>query len=302
MIKKLDFYCMNLLFFEFLDCIFISMKPIIEYTDYRKYMRDFYEERKRTSAFSWKEFSTIAGFSSCSYMKVVCDGKSNLSRVGVERTAQSMGLVGYEVDYFRAMVSFCQAGSDEKKKAAFEEMRSIAKVHKVRVLEENVFDYYESWTNPVLRELAPLMPGATPGEMAKMCYPPATAADVQETLRFLTNAGLLLKSEKGTYTQAQSYVSGSTEATRLAIRTAHREMASFAAKALDLPVTERNFSGVTLGVSEGSYAQIVRELDECRRRIIAIATADKSINQVYRVNLQMFPLTRKIEEKPHEKV
>ena len=106
----------------------------------------------------------------------------------------------------------------------------------------------------------------------------------------------------GTYTQAQSYVSGSTEATRLAIRTAHREMASFAAKALDLPVTERNFSGVTLGVSEGSYAQIVRELDECRRRIIAIATADKSINQVYRVNLQMFPLTRKIEENTHEKV
>ena len=56
------------------------MKPIVEYDDFRKYMRDFYEDRKRCSAFSWREFSKKAGFSSPSYMKVVCDGKSKLSR------------------------------------------------------------------------------------------------------------------------------------------------------------------------------------------------------------------------------
>ena len=31
------------------------MKPIIEYNDYRSYMRDFYEERKRVSYFTWRE-------------------------------------------------------------------------------------------------------------------------------------------------------------------------------------------------------------------------------------------------------
>lgn len=276
------------------------MKPIVEYTDYRKYMLDFYEERKRRSAFSWKEFSNLAGFSSCSYMKVVCDGKSKLSRVGVERTAQAMGLVGFEQDYFRAMVQFNQAEVDEKKKAAFELMCSIAKFHKVRILEEDVFDYYDSWRNPTLRELAPMMPGATPGEMAKMCYPYVSAADVQKTLQFLTKAGLLHRAEDGSYSQAETFVSGSTEATRLAIRGAHREMAGLAAKALDLPVTERNFSGVTVGVSEDSYQRIVKELDECRRKIIAIATEDKDINQVYRVNLQFFPLTHKTGEVSHD--
>ena len=243
----------------------------------------------------------MAGFSSCSYMKVVCDGKSKLSRVGVERTAQAMGLAGFELEYFRTMVEFCQAKSDEKKKAAFEKMRSIAKVHKVRVLEENVFDYYESWKNPVLRELAPLMPGATPGDMAKMCYPQVSAADVQETLRFLSNAGLLVRQADGSYVQAESSVAGSTEATRLAIRAAHREMAGLAANALDLPVSKRNFTGVTMGVSEDSYARIVKELEECRQKIISIASADSHINQVYRLNLQLFPLTHEVEEAHHEK-
>ena len=85
------------------------MKPIIEYSDFRQYMRDYYEERKRRSAFSWREFSKITGFSSCSYMKVVCDGKSKLSKIGVERVGAAMGLAGFEMEYFRAMVQYGQA-------------------------------------------------------------------------------------------------------------------------------------------------------------------------------------------------
>ena len=263
-------------------------------------MLDFYEDKKAHSVFSWREFSNLAGFSSCSYMKVVCDGKSNLSKVGVERVAQVMGLAGFEVDYFRAMVAFDQSKSDEKKNAAFEQMRSIAKRHKVRVLEEKFFDYYESWRNPTLRELAPLMPGATPGELAKKCYPQISAVEVQESLKFLTDAGLLLKLKDGTYAQAETSIAGSSEATRLAIRSAHREMSKLAADSLELPVDERNITGVTMGISDETYGKIVRELDEFRHKIIALAAADGGINQVYRLNLQFFPLTRKVKEVSHE--
>ena len=156
------------------------MKPIIEYSDFRQYMRDYYEERKRRSAFSWREFSKITGFSSCSYMKVVCDGKSKLSKIGVERVGAAMGLAGFEMEYFRAMVQYGQAESAEAKKDAFRKMLAVAKVHKVRVLEGDLFAYYDSWRNPVVRELAPLMPGATPGDMAKMCYNETSAQEVRD--------------------------------------------------------------------------------------------------------------------------
>ncbi|MCF0168791.1 MAG: TIGR02147 family protein, partial [Bacteroidales bacterium] len=154
--------------FDFKDTAYIHLpditeQAIVDYIDFRSYMQDYYDERKRTSVFSWREFSGAAGFISPSYIKVVCDGKSKLSRIGVERVGQAMGLVGFEMEYFRAMVVYGQEENDEKKKAAFEEMLRIAKVHKVRVLEGDVFNYFESWLNPVMRELAPLMPGATPG-------------------------------------------------------------------------------------------------------------------------------------------
>ena len=275
------------------------MKPIIEYTDFRKFMRDFYEERKRCSAFSWREFSKIAGFSSPSYMKVVCDGNSKLSRIGVERTGAAMGLAGFEMDYFRAMVKFGQAEVESKKVAAYEEMLSIAKVYKVRVLEGDLFEFYDTWRNPVLRELAPLMPGATPGELAKMCYPEVSAQEVQESLTFLTKAGLLKKTE-GKLVQTETSVKGSNDATRLAMRGMHRMMSQLATPALELPVEERNFSGVTMGLSRESYSKIENLLDEFRRKIIAVAAEEKNVEQVYRLNLQLFPLTKNVKERKNE--
>lgn len=278
------------------------MKPIIEYSDFRQYMLDFYEERKRRSVFSWREFSKIAGFSSSSYMKVVCDGKSKLSRVGVERTGAAMGLVGFEMEYFRAMVEYGQAATEAKKKAAYEKMLGIARVHKVRVMEGDLFEFYDSWQNPVVRELAPLMPGATPGEMAKMCYPEVSAAEVQKSLNFLMKAGLLKKAGDNAFELAETSIRGTPDATRLALRGMHREMSKFATPAIDLPVEERHFSGVTMGLSRESFNKIENVLDECRRKIVAIAAEDKDIDQVYRLNLQLFPLTRKAKEHEDEEV
>ena len=278
------------------------MKPIIEYSDFRQYMLEYYEERKRRSVFSWREFSKIAGFSSSSYMKVVCDGKSKLSRVGVERTGAAMGLVGFEMEYFRAMVEYGQAATEAKKKAAYEKMLGIARVHKVRVMEGDLFEFYDSWQNPVVRELAPLMPGATPGEMAKMCYPEVSASEVQRSLNFLMKAGLLKKAGDNAFELAETSIRGTPDATRLALRGMHREMSKLATPAIDLPVEERHFSGVTMGLSRESFNKIENVLDECRRKIVAIAAEDKDIDQVYRLNLQLFPLTRKAKEREDEEV
>ena len=164
------------------------------------------------------------------------------------------------------------------------------------VLSGDLFEYYDSWRNPVLRELAPLMPGATPGEIAKKIYVETSAQEVRESLDFLTKTGLLKKKDDGTLVQSESSVKGATDATRLALRGMHRQMSELATPALDLPKEERNFSGVTMGVSRESYARIVDVLNECRKKIIAIAGEENNVEQVYRVNLQLFPLTRNLRE------
>ncbi len=268
------------------------MKDIVEYTDYRKYIQDYYDERKRSSAFSWQEFARKAGFSSAVFLKYVCEGKKNLSVGSAGSVANAMGLAGFEQTYFVLMVSYAHAKGDAAKRAAFEERCALAQAHKVRVLGNDEFDYYKSWKNSVIRELAPHMPGAKPLEMARACKQKISAAEVSDTLDFLVKAKLLKKDKSGNYVQTdKAIMMGNVDAVPVAARDLQRQMGEFAIQSLDLPLSERMMSGLTLGLTERAYERIRKELEDCSRRVIAIATEEDETDRVYRLNLQLFPMS-----------
>lgn len=237
----------------------------------------------------------MAGFSSSVHLKYVSEGRFNLGEDAVERVAKAMGLSGNRLEYFRAMVEFDHAVTDNIKKEIFDRMLSIAKQSNAKVIEGDAFRYFDSWKNPVLRELAPAMPGAKPLALAKACRPKITAAEVSESLNFLVKANLLLKDANGNYVQTDKFVTtGPMEAAPVAIRGLHRQMGEIALGTIEgVPQNERHFSGVTLGITRNAYDKIVAELDACRRKIIEIATAEDETDEVYRLNLQFFPMTNK---------
>ncbi|WP_294961528.1 TIGR02147 family protein [uncultured Fibrobacter sp.] len=278
------------------------MKEIIEYTDYRKYIQDYYDERKRCSAFTWRDFARAAGFSSAVYLKYVCEGKKNLSLGAAGSVANAMGLAGFENTYFVLMVSYAHAKGDAAKRAAFEERCALAHAHRVRVLGNEEFDYFKSWKNPVLREMAPHMPGAKPFEMAHACKQKISATEVSETLDFLVKANLLRKDKNGNYHQTEKSVSmGPVDAVPVAARDMQRQMGEFAVKALDLPLSERDMSGLTLGLTRHAYEKIRKEIAEFRRRVVSIATEEDKTEQVYRLNLQLFPMSERLDKEFEKK-
>lgn len=276
------------------------MKSVLEYNDYHLYMQDYYDERKRLGAFSWREFCKVAGFSSPNFLKLVCLGESRLGKAKVENVANAMGLVGFEKDYFRALVAFCNAKKDSVKKAALMEMQKIAMEHRMRVVDGDAFQYYESWKYPVLRELVPMMPGATPRDIADECKEHVSAEEVRDILSFLVKAGFLKKDGEKVYSQTEQNVIGSKESLPIAIRAMHKEMANMAARAVDrYSPNERYFTGVTLGVNEEASKRIVDEIDSCCKKVLSIANEYKDSDQVCRINFQFFPFTDKIKEARH---
>ena len=271
------------------------MRGVFEYTAYRRYIADYYADRKAKSAFTWQEFAKLAGFTSPVYLKYVSEGRFNLSDEAAVRVAQAMKLAGFEQEYFREMVKFDHAKTDAGKKAAFGNMLAIADAHKAKVLEGDAFRFFSDWKNPVIRELAPAMPGAKPLALAHACRPKVSAAEVSEVLNFLVKADLLQKDETGNYKQTQkSVTTGPMGVTPVAVRGLHRQMGEIALDAIEgVPQDERNFSGLTLGVTRGAYDKIVNEIAEFRKRIVAIATQEDETDEVYRMNIQFFPMTNK---------
>ena len=276
------------------------MKPITEYKDYRAYMQDYYDYRKSHGAFSWREFCKLAGFTSPNFLKLVCTGQSSLSKIKIAPVAKAMGLTGYECEYFKQLVLFGNAETDTAKKAALLEMDRIAREHKVRVVDSDAFQYYESWKYPVIRELAPMMPGAQPRKIADECKEYVSAEEVRDILAFLVKAGFLKKDGEKIYSQTEKAVIGSAEAQPIAIRAMHKEMGNMAVRAVDrYNASERYFTGMTIGVNEANYARIVAEIDACAKKIAAIANESDNQDQVYGLNFQLFPFTNKIEGVNH---
>lgn len=75
----------------------------------------------------------------------------------------------------------------------------------------------------------------------------------------------------------------------------HRQTANYAEKAIDkYAVNERHFLGITMGVNEETYSKIAAEIENCCRKIASITADTRQLNQVYRLNLQLFPFTKKI--------
>lgn len=73
-------------------------------------------------------------------------------------------------------------------------------------------------------------------------------------------------------------------------------MGELGVKALSLPLAERDMSGITMGLTRRSYERIKKELAACRR-IVAIASEDDETEQVYRLNLQLFPVSERLNDK-----
>ena len=148
----------------------------------------------------------------------------------------------------------------------------------------------------MVREWAVAMPGAKPHEIAKACRLPISAADVSNSLRFLLNAGFLTVDAKGHYQQTnRSLTTGRLKVVSVAVHSLLRQMGEFALEALDtLPISERHFSGITMGVTAETYAKVVEELAQCRKRIVSLVADEPHPDKVCRLNFQFFPLTENL--------
>lgn len=262
--------------------------------DYREYIRDYYTERK-TFGFSWNAFASSAGFSSPVFLQYVCEAKKNLSEKTASQVASAMGLVGYEVDFFELLVAYGNAKDDKSKKAVLERISVFAETHRVRVTGADEYEFFKSWKNSVVREIAPALPGATHKQLSIASRRRIPTVEIAKILDFLLQSGYLEVDENGCYHQVNRSLkmSGEQNTIRKSVaRDLQRQMTELALDALEKePAENRNMTGVTLGITRDKYAQIVQELAECRRRIVAIAASDDATEEVYRLNMQLFPLT-----------
>lgn len=280
------------------------MPNIFNYQDYRQFLGDYYEEKKAMHpSFSYQSFSQKAGFASKSFVFNVIKGEKALSRNSVVKLSIAMNLSKTESAYFENLVYFNQSSDFAERNFYFEKLNAIRPVtveaSQARNLRKDQYEFYSQWYHAVIRSLIDLYPSINdPHVLARMVYPPLSPKQVQKSIELLLRLELIEKMNDGTYRISSKILSTGEELHTLAVQKFHLLSLENAAKALQsLPKNERNFSGLTLGISAEAYEKICSEINLFQKRILAIAENDNNSDRVYQLNLQLFPVSARAKIK-----
>jgi uncharacterized protein (TIGR02147 family) len=276
---------------------------IFDYTDFRQYLRDFYAYQKKSlKCFSYKYFSTKAGFKNKGFVYNIFNGTKRLSKTNVFRLCRAMNLNRHECEYFENMVAYNQATSPDERAHFFRQMHSAIvpgrKRTKIQHVRSDQFEYYSQWYHSVIRSLVDLHNGGDDYKwLAKHVRPQISAWDARRSLELLKRLGLVVKTPGVAYKIRDQSISTGDDVRSTALFAFYLQHLKLAADALQkVPRDKRNFSGMTLGISKATYGRICEELRALTEKIMAMAEEDKNADSVYQLNFQLYPVSSTISK------
>jgi uncharacterized protein (TIGR02147 family) len=270
------------------------MEPIFKYIDYRRFLADYYNEKKKTTRhFSYRYFAQKAGFKSPNFLKQVIEGDRNLTRRMVERFLTALKLSKKESVFFRNLVLFNQAKTASEKQEHYSVLVSMMDYISEHKLRGDQYDYFNKWYTSVIRELVCLYNFRDDYRLlANLVKPKIKLTEAREALQLLLRLKLIKKQADGTYKQVDSAITSGTDMISLARRDFNRTMINLAAESLDqFAVDERNVSCITMGISKPCYEVLLAELAAFKERVVSIVNKDAKSSRVYQFNFQLFPLS-----------
>jgi uncharacterized protein (TIGR02147 family) len=274
-----------------------SISPeVFRYEDYRKFLADHYAYAKEHDyGFSFRVFSKRAGISSSNFLRLVIDGKRNLSASMAPQFAAACGLKQAAADFFCELVAYNQAKTARERTRHYEQLRRFRPFREVHQLDAEQAEYHSQWYLPAIRELS-LRPDFSddPKWIATQLEPAISTRQAKQALATLVNLGLLECDAAGKLRQASALVSTGPGPLSHHVVNFHHAMLQRAGVALDrTPRDEREISSVTVCVSHDKLLELKQRVREFRRSLLEIAELDDDPERVVQINFQLFPLSKR---------
>jgi uncharacterized protein (TIGR02147 family) len=273
-----------------------QVKTIFEYDNYRAFLKETYlYSKSQNKNFSFRYFARIAGFKSSGFLKLVMDGKSDLSRLSIDKVAKALKLNKEETEFFKNLVLLNQATSlSERERYGRELLRSrtFRKIHPMDVSQSRFFSH---WYYAVIRGMIGL-PGfkEDPEWIARRVLPPISPDEAKQALEELEKLGLIER-DKTSRNLVQSHANLATprEVVSAVVIKYHRDMIKRASDSLELVNREnREISAATLGITAETAKKIKEMIQKFREEVVSVAAQDSGGEEIYQANFHLFPLTR----------
>ncbi len=277
------------------------MPRIFEYLSYRNFLNDYYEEQKSCSSwFSYRYFAQKAGIRSPALFREVAAGKRNLTDSMIEKFSRGLCFEENEARYFRYLVLFNQSKISVQKQEYYAILRSMADHIKESSIDENVFEYFSKWYNPVVRELICLGNFKDNYDLiGETVVPAITERQARASVNLLNKLGFVAKTPDGRYRQTEPALTATATIGVQVIRKLNEELLDLAKESIYQHSPDiRHVSGVTLSCCEDLYDVLSIEIEAFKQRVITIVNnAAREADSVYHLSVQLFPLSKRLKSR-----
>lgn len=244
------------------------MASVYDYLDYRDYLRDYYENRKKVSPwYSYKLFGDGVGLDQSQVYRIL-QKQLHISAAARGRFASYLELSGPAQAYFFTLIDFSRARKEAEHRRLFAlllEMRGSSS----SLLEENQFGLYQTWYMPVVRALIGVLDITDDyARIASCLNPPISAEEARKAVKELARLKLVARDRDGVWRlQGKSWSTGSSYSS-VQIRRYQAHTFQLIEQSLDrIPKELRDINVVNMGADGAAFADCVAILAEARRQI-----------------------------------
>lgn len=272
------------------------MPDLFTYLEYRDFLKDAYEERRKSQPyFSYRFIGNKVGMDS-SYLTRLFQKKLHLGDDLIDRMAYAFGLHNEALEYFRSLVSFNKSKNDAQARIFHDQLMRLRGVV-YHVVREDQEEYFSNWIHAAFRSL--LDYHAFDGDFEALgasLSPPVTGEMAKQSVYLLERLGMARRTDSG-YEILDNHLHSGDNWRNDAIKTFQKSTMELAARSLDeISPTLRDISTMTMNIDAetlGDLKIMVREFQENVAKLVESAT---SSDRVYQLNIQLFPLSRIVED------
>jgi uncharacterized protein (TIGR02147 family) len=272
---------------------------IFDYSDYKKYLEDFYRERKAANpAFSYQLLARKAGLKNKGFIYNLLKGKRSISRQNCVKVSRALGHSKAEADYFENLIAFNHAKGLQEKNHFFERMNQIRNrgkgFTKAQLVRQDQYAFYSQWYHSAVWSLIDMYQfDGDFQRLSRMVHPAITVRQARQSVELLEKLGMIMKGKDGVYRITEKSITTGKEVAGLALQNLHLTFTGLAKKAIaELPREQRHITGLTLGISRNGYERICEETLRFQDAVMKIADEDEGADTVYQYNFHLFPLSK----------
>ena len=274
---------------------------IYDYSDYRKFLQEFYElEKSLDSSFSYRVFAAAVGMDASLLLKIL-QGKRHISPKCIDVFVNFFHFKDAKAEYFREMIAYGKAKNDEDVRSHFETLQKMRPAA-CRELDEARYCYFQQWYYPMIRSALDVFNYRGTQDAAALgecCIPKLSASQVENAVDALLQLGLAHARNDGRVVPTDAHLKTMEHWLSACISNYQSSIAELAGKSIqNTPKEKRDISTLTMALDSQQIDKIREILAKTRKAIVNVVNAmpPQICDSVYQLNFQLFPMMKKEEQ------